>query len=124
MQKIPDYKKIYTDIITEKYPEKREQCDSILKKKKLSFLDIIRLNTLLFGKENKESSVFNQRHKSYDIQAILEILEYQKKNKLNNTQVAAYFQLSRNSIARWNKLLLSDNLNIDSFKNKKSGSII
>ncbi|WP_335617687.1 helix-turn-helix domain-containing protein [Chryseobacterium glaciei] len=106
MQKIgsPDYKKIYNDIIARKYPEKREQCNPILSKQELSFLDIIKLNSLLFDVKNKEISLSNQRHKSYDISAIHEILEYQIKNKLNNSQLSIHFQLSRNTIAKWKKL--------------------
>lgn len=106
MQKIgsPDYKKIYNDIIARKYPEKKEQCNSILTKQDLSFLDIIKLNSLLFDVKNREVSISNQRHKSYDISAINEILEYQIKNKLNNSQLALHFKLSRNTIAKWKKL--------------------
>ncbi|MBL1220612.1 helix-turn-helix domain-containing protein [Chryseobacterium sp. L7] len=108
----PDYKRIYNDIVREKYPEKKELCKSILEKKELSFLDIIKLNSLLFGEKNKERSVANQRHKSYDISTIREILDYQKKNRLNNTQLAIHFKLSRNTIARWKRLLSSNNLNV------------
>ncbi|MBB6370370.1 helix-turn-helix domain-containing protein [Chryseobacterium shigense] len=112
----PDYKKIYNDIVEEKYPEKKELCKSILEKKELSFLDIIKLNSLLFEEKNKERFVANQRHKSYDISTIREILDYQRKNKLNNTQLAIHFKLSRNTIARWNKLLSSNDLNIASMR--------
>ncbi|KAB1229503.1 helix-turn-helix domain-containing protein [Chryseobacterium viscerum] len=108
----PDYRRIYNDIIKEKYPEKKELCKSILEKKELSFLDIIKLNSLLFEEKNKERSVANQRHKSYNISTIREILDYQRKNKLNNTQLAIHFKLSRNSIAKWNKLLSSNDVNI------------
>ena len=110
MQKVesPDYKKIYSDMIAERYPEKKEQCHSILEKGKLSFLDIIKLNSLLFGIKDKKASVFNQQHKSYDRSAIHEILEYQLKNDLNNTQVARHFKLSRNTVAKWKKLFLTE----------------
>lgn len=106
----PDYKKIYTDIIERKYPEKITQCHSILRKQELSALDIIKLNSLLFDAECKETSIANQRHKSYDLFTIQEILEYQKKNMLNNTQVAIHFKLSRNTVAKWRKMVLLTSL--------------
>jgi hypothetical protein len=97
----PDYRRIYTDIISRKYPHKEEKCKTLLNKKDLSFLDIIKLNSLIFETKTKETKIFNQRHRSYDKFTILEILGYQKKNKFNNTQLANHFKLSRNSIAKW-----------------------
>lgn len=37
----PNYKKIYFDILDQKYPQKITICQRILNKKKLSTLDII-----------------------------------------------------------------------------------
>ncbi|HCR76304.1 MAG TPA: transposase, partial [Chryseobacterium sp.] len=37
----PDYKQIYQDLITMKYPEKLQQCEHILRKKELGFLDVL-----------------------------------------------------------------------------------
>ncbi|PIF47634.1 hypothetical protein CLU96_4701 [Chryseobacterium sp. 52] len=102
----PDYKRIFTDIISRKYPHKEEECQSILKKRKMSTLDIIKLNILVFGVKDKETFAFNQRHRFYSKSAIVEILDYQKRNNLNNTEVAAYFKLSRNSVAKWKKNFL------------------
>jgi len=98
-----NYKKIYQDILEMKFPEKREQCFSLLNKKELSILDIINLNQKIFGKSDKQTDIFNQRHKSYDKSAILKILEYQKVNNLNNTELAKHFKLSRNTISKWKK---------------------
>lgn len=108
IQKIscPDYKRIYNDIIITKYPDKREKCQPLLKKQQLSALDIIKLNSLIFDKGSREDLAFNQRHKSYSYSAIREILEYQVKNKLNNTQLANHFKLSRNTVAKWRRLML------------------
>ncbi|WP_223609266.1 helix-turn-helix domain-containing protein [Chryseobacterium sp. OSA05B] len=103
----PDYKRIYTDIINEKLPEKREACQNILNKKELSVLDILKLNALLFN--TKENSKSNQQLRSYDENTIGEILEYQKKNNLSNTQVASHFKLSRNTITKWKKLFSAKN---------------
>ncbi|PIF45674.1 hypothetical protein CLU96_2683 [Chryseobacterium sp. 52] len=104
--KRPDYKRIYNDIIAEKYPHKSADCQGILEKKELSVLDIIKLNTLIFDNKDKETKVFNNRHRSYNKSGILEILDYQKKNKLNNTEVASHFNLSRSTITKWKKLFL------------------
>lgn len=100
----PDYKRIYNDILIKRYPQKKKICRGILEKEKLSALDVIKLNSLIFETKNKEASIFNQQHRSYDKSAILDILNYQKKNNLNNTQIALHFKLSRNSIARWKKM--------------------
>ena len=98
----PDYKRIYNDLIDKKYPERREEFKFILEKKKLSILDIIKLNQKIFGE--KEDFILNQKHRSYDKTSILEIMDYQKKNKLNNKQLALKFNMSRNTIAKWKKL--------------------
>ncbi|UTX48897.1 helix-turn-helix domain-containing protein [Chryseobacterium sp. MA9] len=100
----PDYKKIYEDMLSKKFPEKILICSGILNKKVLSVLDIIKINQLICGAPDKDIEVFNQKHRFYDQQAILEILEYQKKNELNNSQVSRHFKISRNSVAKWKKM--------------------
>lgn len=97
----PNYNRIYKDLIELKYPEKKVICEVYLQKKVLSALDVIKLNYLLFS---DESDSFNQKLRSYDEKAILEILLFQKINELNNTQVASYFKLSRNTITKWKKV--------------------
>jgi hypothetical protein len=101
----PDYKRIYSDLIAEKFPN-REECKIILSKERLSELDVITLNSILFKDNNKDTILFNQKHRSYSQDTILEILQYQKKNKLNNIQVAKHFRLSRNTVAKWKKMFL------------------
>jgi hypothetical protein len=103
MNDAPDYKKIYTDILDRKYPDKISVCQVILNKKMLSTLDIITLNKIIFGEQDKEAVIFNQKLSSYCEQTVKEIIDYQKEYKLNNTQVAIKFKLSRNSIAKWKK---------------------
>ncbi len=102
----PNYKKIYIDILNQKYPQKIPICQRILNKKKLSTLDIIALNKIISDEQDNESSIFNQRHRSYCEKTILEILNYQKKYNLNNTQIALHFKISRNSVAKWKKVIL------------------
>lgn len=99
---IPDYKLIYSDILIKKFPHKQEKCKTLLNKSNLSVLNIIELNTIIFGKSDNTS----QKHRSYRKSDILMILDYQKKNKLNNTQLANHFKLSRNSISKWKKIFL------------------
>ena len=101
---IPDYIKIYTDLIELKYPEKRDQCNALLSKNSLSTLDIMNLEKILFKNIEKDLDRFNQAHKSYNEETILEILAYQKKNKLNNSEIARHFKLSRNTLSRWKKI--------------------
>ena len=97
----PDYRKIYSDMISKKYPEKADACQETLNKETLSAMDIICLHNLLFKERDKESFNFNQKLKSYDYETIRGILDYQRKHNLNNTQLAKRFKLSRNTVARW-----------------------
>lgn len=102
----PDYKRIYMDIIKKKHPQKLELCQSILKKKELKILDVIKLDELIFNRPNKEEHVFNQKHRFYDKSTVLEILDFQKKNNYNNSQLAKHFNISRNSITKWKRLFI------------------
>lgn len=96
--KQPNYKKIYLDIIKFKFPWRMNVCEKILSKTSLSNLDIIMIDKIIFGE-----TVENQKHRSYDRESIFEILEFQKKNKMNNSQLAKHFKLSRNTVAKWRK---------------------
>jgi len=96
----PNYNRIYIDLLEAKFPEKLKYFKSILdRKKQLSVLDVIKLNEDLFGVSCKE----RQKYRSYDKPTVLEILDYQKKNRLNDTQLATHFRLSRNTVATWKK---------------------
>jgi DNA-binding transcriptional regulator YiaG len=99
---MPDYKSIYSDIISLHYPEKVSEYSKLLEKKNMSSLYILELEMKIFG----NTDTANKKHRSYTKEDILEILNYQKKHKLNNMQIANYFHLSRNSIAKWKKIFL------------------
>lgn len=99
----PNYNKIYSDLIENKFPERKEDFLPLLLKDELTTLDIIRINSSLFGTKDKESKAFDQMHRIYDQSTIIQILEYQKKNSLSNTQLANHFSLSRNTVAEWKK---------------------
>ncbi|WP_106915076.1 transposase [Chryseobacterium aurantiacum] len=100
----PNYTRIYHDIIEKKYPEKKQKCLHLLEKKKLTTREIIKINTVIFGSETLSgTSESNHRFRSYDQETTQYILEYQIKNKLNNTQTANYFKISRNTLANWKK---------------------
>lgn len=103
---IPNYKKIYSDILDQRFPEKKEECFHLLEKANLSALDVIKINTKIFGKTENDSRDVNQKHRSYSSSSILEILDYQKKHKLNNSELALHFKLSKNSITKWKKNFL------------------
>ena len=103
----PDYKTIYTDILHKKYPEKKAECFPLLEKENLSVLDIIELNKKIFGIADKETQAENQKYRSYSKSDILKILDYQKKHKLNNSQLSKHFKLSRNSVTKWKKMFLT-----------------
>ena len=101
---IPDYKRIFSDILETRYPENKVLCLPILSKEELSQLDVIELNRIIFWKKNK--GVFKQIHKSYDRSSIIKMLVYQKEFKLSNRQLAQHFQLSRNTVAKWKKIFI------------------
>ena len=100
----PNYKRIYSDILDREFPDKIEKCKTLLQKKKLSVLDILELNQIIFGMADRETERFNQSHRTYNKATILEILDYQQKQRLNNSQLASHFKLSRNTVAKWKKL--------------------
>ena len=100
-----NYVQIFKDIINSKFPDKKEKYLPLLEKEKLSALDIIKINKTIF-ETDKDNKKFNQKHRSYSKSDILKILDYQKKHKLNNSQLALHFKLSRNSVAKWKKIFL------------------
>lgn len=104
MNNNPDYKKIYNDMISLKYPEKKKMCENILKKEKLSTLDVIKLNNFLTKDLSETNNSENQKLKSYDKTTVFKILDYQKKHCLNNAELAKHFNMSRNTVAIWKKL--------------------
>lgn len=101
---MPNYKLIFSDIIDRKYPEKRKDCQNLLNKENLTSLDIIQLNQNIFGAPDKKRLASNQMHKAYNVEAIIEILTYQKKNRMSNSKIAKHFRLSRNTISKWKRL--------------------
>lgn len=98
-----DHKRIYKDIIDLKYPHKKSRCEDLLSKKSLSSLDIIELNKRIFGTAQVG---YNQKHRSYGQSDVVKIIDYQRKYKLNNSQLANHFNLSRNTVAKWKKLFV------------------
>lgn len=102
-----NYKQIYSDILDKKKPHKKEECQCILEKKSLSAIDIIELNKKIFGPADKEAQSENQKHRSYNKSDIFYILDYQKKYRLNNSQLANHFKLSKNTVAKWKKIYVT-----------------
>ncbi|CAI8842149.1 helix-turn-helix domain-containing protein [Chryseobacterium sp. IT-36CA2] len=104
-----NYQQIFMDILDAKYPEKKAACLPLLQKENLSEIDIITLNQKIFGKADKKIENLNQKHRSYGKSAILKILDFQKKNNMNNLELASYFNLSRNTITKWKKIFCVTN---------------
>ncbi len=100
-----NYKGIFCDLLAKKYPEKLSEFQKILNKDSLNELDVLAISKRL--SESKETDSENGKYKSYCKSTILKILDYQKKNKLNNTQLANHFSLSQNTIAKWKKMFLT-----------------
>ncbi|WP_312901783.1 helix-turn-helix domain-containing protein [Chryseobacterium taichungense] len=102
----PDFKRIYTDILEKKFPEKKKLCEKILSKKTFSELDVIAINNIIFAPVSKDIIKSNQQHRSYSKSTIIKILEFQKQHGLNNTKLALHYKLSRNTVSRWKKLFI------------------
>ncbi|MEG0926821.1 helix-turn-helix domain-containing protein [Chryseobacterium sp.] len=98
----PNYKRIYHDFIQSKCPDKWENVKDFFSKKSMSLSDVLKINNIIFLDKLSES----QKFKSYDREAIIEMLEYQKKHKLNNKQLALHFRLSRNTVTKWKRKFL------------------
>jgi hypothetical protein len=98
----PDYKRIYHDFIESKCPDKLKYVKRYLSKEIMSLSDVLKVNNIIFYDRLSE----NQKFKSYDKQTIFEILYYQKWYKLNNSQLARHFKLSRNTITKWKRIFL------------------
>ncbi|MFZ4928305.1 helix-turn-helix domain-containing protein [Chryseobacterium sp. Mn2064] len=104
MKKSPNYQRIYTDIIQQKFPHKLNECRTLLEKQRLYAIDVIQLNKIIFNTKERDVEEFDQKHRSYDKESIIKILDFQFKNKLNNNQIANLYKLSRNTVAKWKKL--------------------
>ena len=101
---IPNYKNIYLDIISKKFPSKKDTYEKVLSKNTLTNYDVIVLNKELFP--NAKNQTENQKLKSYTKETILKILDYQKAKKIKVTELARHFSISRNTIAKWRKIYI------------------
>lgn len=101
----PNYNVIYQDLILKKHPDKIEACKELLKKENMDATDILELNRRIFPMTRENNEKFTQRHRAYNEADIMKILDYQKKNKLNNLQLASHFKMSRNTITKWRRLM-------------------
>ena len=100
----PNYKKIFEDIVEKKCPERLQEFNHYFSKENFTIMDVIEINDKIFGLTDKDTMIFNQKHKSYDQETILQILAYQQKEKLSNIQLANHFNLSRNTVSKWRRL--------------------
>ncbi len=97
---------MYEDMIMAKFPDKFETCRSFLQKEELSELDVIKLNNLIFNNISHNRPAGNGKFRSYKESTIIEILDYQKANHLNNSDIAKIYGISRNTLMKWQKLFL------------------
>ncbi|HCC94904.1 MAG TPA: transposase [Flavobacteriaceae bacterium] len=95
-----NYKALYLDILNETCPEKKSLCDEILNKSSLTSMDVIALNKIIFN-NSVETHSANQKFKSYSEEDIQFYLDYQTRNKLNNSELARIFNMSRNTVHKW-----------------------
>lgn len=98
----PDFGKIFQEIAEKKNLPKAEQ-DRIAEQKEWGSLEVIKTNEELFVKRNKENLKFNQQHKAYDKSSIRKLLDYQKRNQLNNSEMTRMFKLNRITLGKWQR---------------------
>jgi hypothetical protein len=46
---MPNYKKIYQDMIDINYPDKKETCKTLLSKEQMTIFDVMKINEIIFG---------------------------------------------------------------------------
>ena len=119
MENRPFYHKLYADMIRDICPDKEHNCADYLNKENWTALDVIDVNTILFGKkQERKEIVSDQRHRAYDRESIVLILLDQKENILNNKEIAVKYRLSRNTVAKWKKMF-GEEIEDSIIKNKK-----
>jgi len=91
-----NYKNLYTDIVHDLNIEDSLLIDSI--NTIANYSDVKTIDQSIFDNEYS-----NQDLKSFDEHMIKKILQEQKKDSLNNSQIALKYKLSRNTIAKWKK---------------------
>ena len=89
-----NYKKIFQDILELKFPENKELYTIVSEREINNSYDVLSLNRLIFGNENKEN-----KHKSYDPSTISKVLKFQEENNLSNIETARKFNLNRNTVS-------------------------
>ncbi|WP_313376239.1 transposase [Chishuiella sp.] len=88
----PHYSKIYEKILKRKKIKKKVN-------KQMTTKDVLALSKII----NPNNQEKNQKHKSYDLEFIHEVLNDQLKNNYTNTEVAQKYNLSKNTITKWKK---------------------
>ena len=102
LMKGPNYKRIYQDLIKQIYPHRWQEFQYFFSQRaQFSSFDVITLNKMLFG---SAEDCRNRKLRVYTQSEIQKIIHLQKFYGLNNSQAAAKFNISRNSISKWNKM--------------------
>lgn len=98
MKTRPNYHKIYEDILKSKGLNLNRPMPEFDKN-----IEVIKFNNSISDNKNDENFKENQLSKAYDEKSILEILQYQKKHQISNSELAKIYNLSRNTVARWKR---------------------
>ena len=103
MNKMPNYQKIYKEITERFHQDKIQEIKPYLNKKQWNTLDVMSVNNILTDENEIQDK--DRIHKAYDEQTINAILQHQKEFELNNSELARYFKISRNTVLNWKKRL-------------------
>jgi aryl carrier-like protein len=99
-----NYKEIYLNLISEKFPKKLEDPKVMWKLEHLdSALNIIELNDLLFHNGKREINITDSRLRSYTQDEIIRILKYQEQYKKSNTDIINKYGMTRATLNTWRK---------------------
>lgn len=95
----PNYSKLYMDIAS--YYDITLQPQMVHKINNINkTVDVLQINKAIF-----ESSYFSLgQANAYQMADVMHILTYKRKNKLNLSQTANHFKMSRNTLTRWERV--------------------
>jgi len=99
----PDFGRIFREI-AQKKKHSESVIGHIVNIEEWNSLNVIKVSEKIGEKPRGKNLKLNRKHRAYDEQSVKEILNYQKINNLNNSEMMRLFNISRNSIAKWKKM--------------------
>jgi len=99
----PDYYRIFSDMVVQEFPDKINEIEK-LKKNNPTVFDIFSVNDRLFDTKTEEQKKIRQKYRVYSKQTIISILRFKRQKNMTISQMAAQFNISRNTLKKWMKV--------------------